>query len=168
MISYQDKLNRIKRPRVHITYNVETEGSEKKIELPFILGIITNLSGDTNLENKRVPDFVNVDSSNLDSFLSKQQSTLTFTVPNVIINQGNIGVKLSLSSRTSFEIVNLVKQIPELNEVYYKIQAISKIATMSANNSSLANVITSVLLNKQAENLVNALKEKLSTLKTSK
>ena len=162
LTSYQDKLKRINRPRVHITYNIETEGSEKKIELPFNMGVITNLSGDTKLDETRDHSFVNIDSDNIDNYLSQQKASLSYIVPNILTKQGNIEIKLNFETRQSLEISNIVKQVKELREVYNKINVMSKIAIMSANNTQLATIMTKIIMTKQQENLAQELKAKLS------
>src|SRR5947209_8241087 len=86
--STQKKLGRIRPPRVHITYDVETGGAIEKRELPFVVGIFADLSGvpDKPLPKLKDRKFIDIDRDNVDQVLAKQTPRLVFKVDNKLKN----------------------------------------------------------------------------------
>ena len=95
----QNKLRQVRKPRVHITLDVETEGQVKK-ELPFVMGVMGDFSGDPR---KQLPSFaerafVTIDRDNFDSVMERMTPGLTLKVDNKLSDDGSqIGVDLSFS-----------------------------------------------------------------------
>src|SRR5207249_11711145 len=84
--SYQDTLKRIRPPRVRIDYKVETEGAEPILELPFVVGVMADLSGMPKEANKPIKQrkFTPIDRDNFDDVLTKSNARVAFRVPNKV------------------------------------------------------------------------------------
>ena len=101
--SIHDKLKRVRKPRVHITYDVETNGAVEKKELPFVMGVMGDYSGDNTDNKKALRDrkFVQVDRDNFNEALAKVNPKLNMKVDNTLADddseisgtiQGSIGL----------------------------------------------------------------------------
>ncbi|MCE2804180.1 MAG: type VI secretion system contractile sheath small subunit, partial [Gemmataceae bacterium] len=99
--SLQHKLDRVRRPRVQITYDVETNGALQKVELPFVVGVLADLSGQPKEALKGVKDrkFVNIDADNFDDVLAKSAPRLAFGVDNKLTDDNTkVNVELNFKS----------------------------------------------------------------------
>jgi len=76
--SLQDKLSRVRKPRVHITYDVETNGAQEKKELPFVVGVMGDYSGDNTASKKALKErkFVQIDRDNFNDIMAKLNQLL--------------------------------------------------------------------------------------------
>src|SRR5262245_56926334 len=91
-------------PRVHIEYAVETFGSRQKVELPFVVGVMSDLSGKSNVEKKSIDkrDFVEFDMDNFEQKMEAIAPRAAFTVENTLTGDGQIGVDLTFKSLDDF------------------------------------------------------------------
>src|SRR5262249_52652116 len=118
--SLQHKLDRVRRPRVQVTYDVETNGAMQKIELPFVVGVLADLSGNPKdkqpaLKQRKV---VNIDRDNFNSVLAKATPRVAIKVPNKLTNDGNnLAVEVNFKSIEDFEPAKVAEQIGPLNEL---------------------------------------------------
>lgn len=103
-------------PRVHIEYEVETYGSRQKIELPFVMGVLSDLSGKSHVEKKDLSkrDFVEFDMDNFDERMEAVAPRAAFTVENTLTGDGKLGVDLTFSSMNDFSPGEVVKNVPSL------------------------------------------------------
>lgn len=118
--SNQHKLDRVRPPRVQITYDVETEGSIQKKELPFVVGVIADLSGkpETPLPKLKDRKFVDVDRDNFDDVLKGMNPRVTLSVENRLQNDNSkLAVELKFSSMEDFEPQKLVEQVEPLRKL---------------------------------------------------
>jgi type VI secretion system protein ImpB len=120
--SLQHKLDRVRSPRVHITYDVETGGAIEKKELPFVLGVFGDYSGMPEEALPRVKDrkFVEVSLDNFDSVLAAMKPHLAFSVENKLSEDseaGQIKVDLRFRSMDDFDPANVAKQVKPLKEL---------------------------------------------------
>ena len=92
-------------PRVHIEYEVETYGSRQKIELPFVMGVMSDLSGKSHVEKKPLDkrDFVEIDMDNFDSRMEAIAPRAAFHVDNVLGGEGKLSVDLTFKCIEDFE-----------------------------------------------------------------
>lgn len=120
MESIQKKLSRIRAPRVQITYDVEVGGAKEKKELPMVVGILADLSGDSVVAKPKVKDrtFIEVDGENFDDVMAAIRPRAELTVPNEVGGQGNLSVELDFTSIDDFAPLSIVKQVPELKALY--------------------------------------------------
>jgi type VI secretion system protein ImpB len=113
-----NKLSRVRKPRVHITYDVETSGHQQTRELPFVIGVLGDYSGDNNTSRKSLKErkFINIDHENFDDTMAKIAPALTFQVEDVISMQPGkqLSVELAFHSMDDFAPENVVAQIPAL------------------------------------------------------
>lgn len=117
--SGQKFIGRNRAPRVHITYDVETYGASKKVELPFIMGVMSDLSGKSEVEKKGLKDrdFLDFDMDNFDKRMSAIAPRAAFAVDNEIEGEGKIGVDLTFKKMEDFEPGKVAKAVPALNKL---------------------------------------------------
>src|SRR5215218_5152170 len=111
--STQHKLDRVRRPRVHLTYDVEIGGAIQQKEIPFVLGVLSDLSGKPAEPLPRLKDrkFVEIDRDNFNKVLSGMKPRLAFQAENALQGDGSkIGVELRFNHITDFEPEQVVKQ----------------------------------------------------------
>ena len=104
-------------PRVHIEYEVETYGSRQKIELPFVMGVMSDLSGKSQVEKKPLDkrDFVEIDMDNFDNRMEAIAPRAAFHVDNTLGDEGGkLAVDLTFKSIEDFEPGRVAKAIPSL------------------------------------------------------
>ena len=100
-MSIHDKLKRVRKPRVHITYDVETEGAEVKKELPFVVGVMGDFSGDNTDALKPLKDrrFIQIDRDSFNDVLKRMSPSLSWKVENTLTDDGSeFQVDLSFKS----------------------------------------------------------------------
>jgi type VI secretion system protein ImpB len=115
--SVHDKLNRVRKPRVHITYDVETEGAEVQRELPFVMGVMGDFSGDPTAPLKSMSDrkFIQIDRDNFNDVMASMTPGLKLKVDNKLSEDGGqMGVDLKFNSIEDFEPARVAQQVPAL------------------------------------------------------
>ena len=115
--SIHDKLNRVRKPRVHITYDVETEGAEMQRELPFIVGIMGDFSGDPTQPLRPLADrkFIQIDRDNFNDVMADMNPGLKLRVDNKLAEEGSeMAVDLKFNSIEDFEPARVAEQVPAL------------------------------------------------------
>ncbi|MET0157136.1 MAG: type VI secretion system contractile sheath small subunit [Methyloceanibacter sp.] len=103
-------------PRVHIEYEVETFGSMQKISLPFVMGVMSDLSGKSHVEKKALDkrDFVEFDMDNFDQRMAAIAPRAAFNVDNTLTGEGKLSVDLTFKSMDDFDPGAVAKQVPAL------------------------------------------------------
>src|SRR6059058_3985234 len=112
--STQHKLDRVRSPRVHITYDVETGGAIELKELPFVVGVLGDFSGkpEEALPPMKNRKFVEIDRDNFDQVLAGMKPRLAYTTENKLQDDGSkIGVELKFNKMEDFEPDNVVQQV---------------------------------------------------------
>ncbi len=118
--SVHKKLGRIRPPRVHITYEVETGGAIEMKELPFVMGVLSDLSGKPEEPLPRLKDrkFVEIDRDNFDAVMKGMKPRLAYNVENKLTGDGSkLGVELRFNSIEDFEPENVVRQVEPLRKL---------------------------------------------------
>src|SRR5262245_44758950 len=119
--SLQHKLDRVRRPRVQITYDVETNGAMQKTELPFVVGVMADLSAQTKETLKVLKErkFVNVDRDNFNDVMTRSAPRLAMKVDNKLTGEGEskLAVELNFKHVDDFEPARVAEQIPALKEL---------------------------------------------------
>ncbi len=102
--SSQKFIARNRAPRVQIEYDVELYGSEKKVQLPFVMGVLADLSGKSasTLPDVAERKFLDIDVDNFDSRLKAMKPTVAFNVENKLTSEGNINVSLTFEKMEDF------------------------------------------------------------------
>jgi type VI secretion system protein ImpB len=115
--SIHEKLARVRRPRVHITYEVETEGAEIVRELPFVVGVIGDFSGDPTKQLRPFGErkFVQIDRDNFDAVMERLAPGLNLTVENKLAGDGSsMAIELKFNSIEDFEPGRVLDQVPSM------------------------------------------------------
>lgn len=150
--SLQHKLDRVRSPRVHITYDVETGGAIEKKELPFVMGVFGDFTGMPEEPLPRLKDrkFVEIGPDNFDSVLAAMKPHLQFKVENKLSedpNAGQIGVDLRFRSMDDFEPTNVAKQIKPLKELLDLRTRLADLRGTLQGNDKLDEVLQETLRN---------------------
>ena len=115
--SIHDKLNRVRKPRVHITYEVETGDAQIKRELPFVMGVLGDFSGDPTSPLRSLSDrkFIQIDRDNFNEVMGRIAPGLKLKVDNTLAGDGSeMAVDLKFNGIEDFEPGRVVEQIPAL------------------------------------------------------
>ena len=148
--SLQHKLDRVRSPRVHITYDVETGGAIEKKELPFVMGVFGDFTGMPEEPLPRMKDrkFVEVNPDNFDSVLSAMKPHLAFQVENKISDDpdaGQLKVDLRFKSMEDFEPTQVARQIKPLKELLDLRTKLSDLRGSLQGNDKLDDLLQSAL-----------------------
>lgn len=147
--SYQDKLKRVRPPRVRIDYKVETEGAEPILELPFVVGILADLSGmpADPLKPLKQRTFASIDRDNFNSVMSKAAPRLAFRVPNRLGGDPNeqLNVELKFNKLADFEPGRVAEQVPALNELLQMRNKLTELLGKMEGNDALEKLLKDVI-----------------------
>lgn len=145
--SSQKWLKRNRPPRVQIQYEVEVNGAMKKVELPFIMGVMADLSGSRKhgIAEVKDRDFVEIDQDNFDAVLKAQKPTLQFQVPNTLTGEGKLGVDLAFEKMDHFSPAAVVEQVGELKKLKDARTKLLAFSSKLDGNFSAQNAIQKIL-----------------------
>lgn len=103
-------------PRVHIEYEVETYGARQKVELPFVMGVMSDLSGKSVVEKKDAAkrDFVEFDMDNFEQRMEAIAPRAAFNVDNTLAGSGKLGVDLTFKTMEDFSPSEVAKKVPAM------------------------------------------------------
>lgn len=144
--SSQKFIARNRAPRVQIEYDVEVYGAEKKVELPFVMGVMADLSGKPAEALPAVGDrkFLEIDSDNFDERLKSCKPRVSFQVPNTLSGEGNMSVEMTFESMDEFSPAAVARKVDSLNKLLQ-------------TRTELANLLTYMDGKDKAEELVGDL-----------
>lgn len=157
--STQQKLSRVRPPRVHITYDVEVGGAIETKELPFVVGVMGDYSGKPDEPLPRVRDrkFIEIDRDNFDSVLSGMKPKLNMRVDNKLTNDGGkMGVELRLNSMADFEPDQVVQQVEPLRRLVQGRQRLSDLMSKMDGNDKLEGILEDILKNSSTQQKLGA------------
>jgi len=119
MSSSQKFIARNRAPRVQIEYDVEVYGAEKKVQLPFVMGVLSDLSGKPADPLAPVADrkFLEIDVDNFDSRMKSMKPRVAFQVPNTLTGEGNISVDLSFDNMDDFSPAAIAGKVDALSKL---------------------------------------------------
>lgn len=146
--SVQQKIARVRPPRVHITYDVETGGALEMKELPFVLGVLGDYSGkpEEALPAMKNRKFVEIDRDNFDQVLAGMKPRLSFSVDNKLQDDGSkMGVELKLNSMEDFEPDRIVQQVEPLRKLVEARQKLSDLLSKMDGNDKLESILNDVI-----------------------
>lgn len=117
--SSQKFIARNRAPRVQIEYDVELYGAEKKIQLPFVMGVMADLSGKPveDLPEVGERDFLEFDVDNFNDRMKAMKPRVAFQVPNVLTNDGNISVDITFENMNDFSPAKVAEKVDALNKL---------------------------------------------------
>ncbi|WP_462182158.1 type VI secretion system contractile sheath small subunit [Pseudoalteromonas gelatinilytica] len=149
-MSIHDKLKRVRKPRVHITYDVETEGAIVKKELPFVVGVMGDFSGHNQEVLKPLKDrrFIQIDRENFNDVLKKMSPSLKLDVDNTLTDDGTkFSVDSNFKSIDDFEPAAVVNQVEPLRNLMETRNKLRDLMTKIDRSEELENVLEEVLSN---------------------
>ncbi len=119
MSSSQKFIARNRAPRVQIEYDVELYGAEKKVQLPFVMGVMSDLAGKSEVPQPGIADrkFLEIDVDNFDSRMKAMKPRAAFTVPNTLTGEGNMSVDLTFESMDDFTPGAIAAQVEPLKKL---------------------------------------------------
>ena len=148
--SSQHKLNRVRKPRVHITYVVETEGAAARKVLPFVMGVLGDFSGKSYEPQKPLRDrkFAQLDRDNFDETLQRLTPGAQFRVDNTLSDDGTeLAVDLKFKSMADFEPAAIVDQVEPLRKLLEARNKLRDLMTKVDRSEELENLLEEVLKN---------------------
>jgi len=148
--SIHEKLSRVRKPRVHIKYDVETEGAQIERELPFVMGIMGEFSGDPTkpLAPLNERKFVQIDRDNFNDVMARIGPGLNLKVENTLAGDGSqMGVELKFSSIEHFEPGHIVEQVPALRQLMETRNKLRDLMSKVDRSADLENLLEQVLQN---------------------
>ncbi|HEY2377831.1 MAG TPA: type VI secretion system contractile sheath small subunit [Gemmatimonadaceae bacterium] len=150
----QKKLERVRPPRVNISYDVETGGAVETKELPFLMGVLADLSGNPAEALPRLKDrkFVEVNPDNFDSVLKSMRPRVQFTVANKLNPEsgGKIGVDLTFESLDDFNPESVAKNVGPLKQLLELRTKLADLRGSLQGNDKLEEILQSTLNNADA------------------
>lgn len=157
--SIQKKLSRVRPPRVHITYDVETGGAIEKREIPFVVGVLSDLSGnpETPLPPLKDRKFIEIDRDNLNDVMARISPRLAYKVDNRLQDDDTkLGVELRFQNLDDFEPAAVVKQIPPLRKLLELRSSLQNLRSTMIGNDRLESMLLQVVSNTEAMQRVKA------------
>ena len=148
--SRQHTLDRVRKPRVHITYDVEIGDAIAKKELPFVVGVLADLSGNPEnpLPKMKNRKFVEIDKDNFMDVMAVINPRLVIRVANRLSEENpEISVELRFKEMSDFEPQNLAKNIPALAALYRKRNNLKNLITKMDGNDPLETLLTQIMKN---------------------
>lgn len=165
MASVHDKLNRVRKPRVHITYDVETEGAAIERELPFIVGVMGDFAGDPSEPLKPLAErkFTQIDRDNFNDVMARIAPGLNMKVENTLAGDGSeMGVNLKFRNMDDFEPARVAEQVPALKALMDTRAKLRDLMSKVDNSEKLEELLDEVL---QDEAKLKSLSDQLGLAK---
>jgi type VI secretion system protein ImpB len=146
--SQQHDLDLVRRPRVQITYDVETEGATETVELPFVVGVLADLSGQPKaaLPGLKDRNFVNIDRDNFDQVLERAAPRLAMKVDDKISGKDQkLAVELNFRTLEDFEPQRVAEQVAPLKELLDMRNRLTQLLGKMEGNDKLETMLNEVL-----------------------
>ncbi len=148
--SIHEKLKRVRKPRVHITYEVETEGAEILRELPFVVGILGDFSGDPTEPLRPLSErkFIQIDRDNFNDVMARMTPGLNVRVDNKLADDGSqMAVALKFNSIEDFEPGRVAEQVPALKALLETRNKLRDLMSKVDRSEQLENLLEQILKN---------------------
>ncbi|QEY16736.1 type VI secretion system contractile sheath small subunit [Cellvibrio sp. KY-GH-1] len=145
--SSQKFIARNRAPRVQIEYDVEIYGSEKKIQIPFIMGVMADLAGKQKEEMPAIADrkFLEIDVSNFDDRMKALKPRAAFAVPNTLTGEGELTVDLTFNSMEDFSPAAIAKKVDALAKLLDARTQLNNLLTYMDGKTGAEELISKVL-----------------------
>lgn len=148
--SIHDKLKRVRKPRVHITYDVETGGAQQNKELPFVVGVMGDYSGD-NTENKKSlkeRKFVSIDRDNFNQVMGNIAPTVSMKVENTLAGDNSeMAVDLKFNNMEDFHPTAIVNQVEPLKQLLEARNKLRDLMSKADRSEELEGILEDILKN---------------------
>jgi type VI secretion system protein ImpB len=145
--SSQKFIARNRAPRVQIEYDVELYGAEKKIQLPFVMGVLSDLSGKPAEPLPKVDErkFLEIDVDNFDSRMKAMKPRVAFQVPNTLTGEGNLNVEITFENMDDFSPAAVAKRVDALSKLLEARQQLANLITFMDGKSGAEELIAKVI-----------------------
>lgn len=146
--SVHDKLKRVRKPRVHITYDVETEGAQVVKELPFVVGVMGDFSGDSEVAKKSLKErkFIDLKKDKFDQVMSRIEPGVKMKVENTIEGNGKeFEVNLKFKSMDDFEPEKIVEQVEPLRKLMETRNRLRDLMAKADGSEQLESLLEQIL-----------------------
>jgi type VI secretion system protein ImpB len=156
--SSQKFIARNRAPRVQIEYDVELYGAEKKVQLPFVVGVMADLSGNPADPLDPVADrkFLEIDNDNFDDRLKSSKPRVTFQVPNTLTGEGNLNVELNFESMDDFSPAAVARKVDALGQLLNTRNQLANLLTYMDGKTGAEDLIAKVLNDPALLNTISA------------
>jgi len=146
-MSSQKFIARNRAPRVQIEYDVEVYGSQKKVQLPFVMGVMADLSGKPVDPLAPVADrkLLEIDVDNFDSRMKAMKPRAAFRVPNTLTGEGELSVDLTFESMDDFSPAAVARKVDALNQLLQARQQLTNLMTYMDGKTGAEDLIAKVL-----------------------
>ncbi|MDZ7591843.1 MAG: type VI secretion system contractile sheath small subunit [Rubrivivax sp.] len=145
--SSQKFIARNRAPRVQIEYDVELYGAEKKVQLPFVMGVMADLSGKPSEPLAPVADrkFLDIDVDNFDARMKSMKPRVAFQVPNTLTGEGNIAVDITFESMDDFSPAAVAAKVEGLKQLLEARQQLANLITYMDGKTGAEELIAKVV-----------------------
>ena len=143
--SSQKFIGKNRAPRVQVEYDVELYGAEKKVNLPFVMGVMADLSGKSEVtKDQRVEDkkFLDIDADNFDDRMKSIKPRVAFNVPNVMTGEGNLAVDVSFESMDDFSPDKVAEKVDGVKELLEARRQLSNLLSYMDGKTGAEELIT--------------------------
>jgi type VI secretion system protein ImpB len=146
MASSQKFIARNRAPRVQIEYDVELYGAEKKVQLPFVMGVMSDLAGKSEVPQPGIADrkFLEIDVDNFDERMKSMAPRAAFTVPNTLSGEGNMAVDMTFESMDDFSPAAIARKVEPLKELLDARTNLSNLMTYMDGKSGAEDLIAKI------------------------
>ncbi|MCU9849891.1 type VI secretion system contractile sheath small subunit [Defluviimonas sp. WL0024] len=145
--SSQKFIARNRAPRVQIEYDVELYGAEKKVQLPFVMGVMSDLAGKSEVEQPSVADrkFLEIDVDNFDDRMKSMAPRAAFTVPNTLTGEGNLAVDITFESMDDFSPAAIARKVEPLRALLDARTQLSNLMTYMDGKTGAEDLIARII-----------------------
>jgi type VI secretion system protein ImpB len=146
-MSGQKFVGRNRAPRVQIEYDVEVYGSQKKVQLPFVMGVMSDLSGQSEVPVAPVAEreFLEIDVDNFDARLKSIQPRVAFHAPNRLSGEGNLAVDLRFDSLDDFNPAAIARKVEPLRQLLEARQQLANLLTYMDGKNGAETLLARLL-----------------------
>ncbi len=145
--SSQKFIARNRAPRVQIEYDVELYGAQKKVQLPFVMGVMSDLAGKSEVKQPAVADrkFLEIDVDNFDERMKSMAPRAAFTVPNTLTGEGNLAVDITFESMDDFSPAAIARKVEPLRELLEARTQLSNLMTYMDGKTGAEDLISKII-----------------------
>ena len=145
--SSQKFIARNRAPRVQIEYDVELYGAEKKVQLPFVMGVMSDLSGKPSDPLAPVAErkFLEIDVHNFDSRMKSMKPRVAFQVPNVLTGEGNLSVDITFENMDDFSPAAVASRVDGLKQLLEARQQLANLVTYMDGKTGAEELLAKVI-----------------------
>jgi type VI secretion system protein ImpB len=149
-MSSQKFIGRNRAPRVQIEYDVELYGAEKKVQLPFVMGVMSDLSGNAGKPQPPVAErkFLEIAADTLDDRMKAMGPAVKMQVPNKLTGEGNLSVQLSFEKLDDFNPAAIARQVPALRQLLEARMQLANLITYMDGKTGAEELISKILNDK--------------------